>query len=77
LFSRRAAAHWLSARAAAFAIEQARHLRRRQQRVVFGLERSELLAAHFRTAARHHDGGIPAQQRERATKGMQASPFLF
>ena len=45
--------------------------------MVLGLERRQLLAAHIGAAARHHHRGIPAQQRQRAAKGMQAAKFLF
>ena len=59
------------------AIEQARDLGRREQGVVFGFERGQLLAAHFGAAAGHHHRRVPAQQRERAAKGMQAAKFLL
>ena len=59
------------------ALDQPRHLRRRQQRVAFGLERGQLLAAHVGAAARHHHGRIPAQQARRAAEGVQAAEFLL
>ena len=59
------------------AIQQARDARRGQQRVVLGLERGQLLAAHVGAAARHHHRGVPAQQRERATEGVQALELLL
>ncbi len=52
-------------------------LRRGEQRVVFGLERGQLLAAHVGTATRHHHGGVPAQERERAAEGVEALELLF
>ena len=45
--------------------------------MVLGLDGSQLLAAHVGAAARHHDGGIPAQQRQRTTEGVQPLPLLF
>jgi carboxypeptidase Taq len=33
-----------------------------RQRVLFGLDGSQLFTAHVGTAARHHDGRVPAQQ---------------
>ena len=59
------------------AIEQARDARRGEQRVVLGLERGELLAANVGTAPRHHDRRIPAQQRQRATEGVEALELLL
>ena len=59
------------------AIEQPRDARRGEQRVILGLERGELLTAHLGAAARHHHGGVPAQQRQRAAEGVQAPEFLF
>ena len=59
------------------AIEQARDLRRGDQRVVFGLQRRELLAANIGAAARHHHRRVPTQDRHGATEGMQAFPFLL
>ena len=58
-------------------LEQPCDPRCRQQRVVLGFERGELLTAHVGTAARHHDGRIPAQQRESASKRVQSPEFLF
>ena len=58
-------------------IQQARDLRCGHQRVVFGLERRELLAANVGTAARHHHRGVPPQHRHRAPECMQAFPFLL
>ena len=49
----------------------------REQRVVFGLERRQLLAADIGAAARHHHRGIPAQQRQRAAERVQAPEFLL
>ena len=45
--------------------------------MVFGLERRQLLAAHVGAAARHHHGGVPAQDAPRATEGVQPSEFLL
>ena len=45
--------------------------------MVLDLDGGELLAAHVGAAARHHHGGIPAQQRQRAAEGVQALPLLF
>ena len=59
------------------ALQQTRHLRRREQGVVFGLERRQLLAAHIGAAARHHHRRVPTQQRQRAAKRMQSTKFLF
>ena len=59
------------------ALEQPRHFRRREQGVMLGLQRRQLLAAHIGTAARHHHRGIPAQQRQRAAKCVQAAKLLF
>ena len=58
-------------------VEQPRDARRRDQRVVFGFERGELLATNVRAAARHHHRRIPAQDRHGATEGVQAFPFLL
>ena len=38
---------------------------------------AQLLAAHVRAATRHHHGGIPAQQRQRAPEGMEALELLL
>jgi len=59
------------------AVEQTRDPRRGQQCVVLRLQRSELLAAHVGAAARHHHGGIPAQQRQGAAKGVEPSELLL
>jgi hypothetical protein len=45
--------------------------------VVLGFQRRQLFAANIRAAARHHHRGIPAQQRQRAAKRMQAAKLLF
>ena len=57
--------------------EQSRHLGRGQQRVAFGLERSQLVAADLGAAARHHDRRIPAKQGQRTAERVQAFPLLF
>jgi hypothetical protein len=44
---------------------------------LLGLDGGQLLAAHIGAAARHHHGGIPAQQRQCTAKGMQTLPLLF
>ncbi len=58
-------------------IDQPRHARRAQQGVAFGLECRQLFAAHIRAGARHGDGRVPAQQRQRAAKRMQPAEFLL
>ncbi len=58
-------------------IQQPGDLGSSEQRVVLGLERGELLAAHVGAAARHHDRSIPAQEREGSAEGMQAAKLLF
>ncbi len=59
------------------AVQQARDPRRGEQRVVLGLERGQLFAAHVGAAARHHHGGVPAQQRQGAAEGVEALELLF
>ena len=45
--------------------------------MAFGLERRELLATHVGTAARHHDGRIPAQDARRAAERVEPAEFLL
>ena len=45
--------------------------------MMFGLERGDLFAAHVSTATRHHHRRIPAQQRQRAAKRVQAAKLLL
>ncbi len=59
------------------AIEEARDARGGQQRVVLGLERRELFTSDVCTATRHHDRGIPTQERKRSPEGMKAFELLF
>ena len=59
------------------AIEQARNARRDEERVGLDLERRELVAAKVGTRPRHGDGGIPAQEREHATEGVEPPEFLL
>jgi hypothetical protein len=59
------------------ALDQPRHLRRREQGMVLGFERRKLLAAHIGAAARHHHRCVPSQQRQSAAKGMEAAKLLF
>ena len=59
------------------AIQQARDPRSRQQRVVLGLERRELFAADVCAATRHHDRGIPSEERKRAAEGVKTFELLF
>jgi hypothetical protein len=58
-------------------VEQSGDLRRRHQRVVFGLEGGELLAANIGAAPGHHDGSVPAQNGHGATECVETLPFLF
>ena len=57
--------------------QQTRNFGRGQQRVMLGLERGQLFAAHVGAAPRHHHGSIPAQQRQRAAERMKAPELLF
>ena len=59
------------------AIEQPDDARRREERVMLGLERGELLAANIRAPPRHHHRGVPAQQRERSTEGVETFELLL
>ena len=59
------------------AVQEPRDARRREQRVVFGLQRRELLAANVGATARHHHRRVPAQQRQSTAEGMQALELLF
>ena len=59
------------------ALQQPCHFRCGEQGMVLGFERRQLFAAHIGAAARHHHRGIPAQQRQRAAKRVQAAKFLF
>ena len=59
------------------ALDESRNLGRGEQRVAFGVERGELFAPDVGAAARHHDGGIPAQQARRALEGVEAAEFLL
>ena len=44
---------------------------------LLGLERGELLAAQVGAAARHHHGGIPAQDAGSAAESVQPPEFLL
>ena len=59
------------------ALQEPRHLGCGQQGVVLGLEGRQLLPAHVGAASGHHDGGVPAQQRQRAAERVQAMKFLL
>src|SRR5256885_14181287 len=59
------------------AVQEPRNARRREQRVVLGLQRRELLAANVGATARHHHRRVPAQQRQSTAEGMQALELLF
>ena len=58
-------------------IQQARDLRCREQRVVFGLQRGQLFAAQRGAATRHHHRCVPVQERNGATEGVEALELLF
>src|ERR1700726_2815205 len=51
--------------------------RRREQRVMFGFQRRELLAANVGATARHHHRRVPTQQRESTAESMQPLELLF
>lgn len=59
------------------AVEKSGDARRRQQRMVLSLERRELFASDVCTATRHHDRGIPSEERKRSTEGMKSFELLF
>lgn len=58
-------------------IEQATDPGCREEGVMLGLERRQLLAADVGAALGHHHRRVPAQQRERATERVEALPFLL
>src|SRR5512134_25106 len=45
--------------------------------MAFGLECRQLLTTHIGTAARHHDGRVPAQDARRTAKRVEPSKFLL
>ena len=59
------------------AIEEPRDARRGQKGVVFGFKRGALFTAQVGAATRHHHRGVPAQERERTAKSVQALELLF
>jgi hypothetical protein len=59
------------------AIEQTDDPRGSEQRVMLGFERRELLTSDVCTATRHHDRGIPAEERKRPAERMKAFELLF
>ena len=59
------------------AIQEAGDSRGGQQRVMLGFERGELLTSDVCAATRHHDRGIPTEERERSAEGMKAFELLF
>ena len=59
------------------AIQKTGDSRSRQQRVMLGFERRELFASDVCTATRHHDRGIPSQERKRSAEGMKTFELLF
>src|SRR4051812_2072221 len=59
------------------AVEKASDSRRGQQRMMLGLERRKLFTSDVCAATRHHDGGIPSQERKRSAEGMKTFELLF
>jgi hypothetical protein len=59
------------------AVEKSSDSRRGQQRMMLGLERCELFTSDVCAATRHHDRGIPSEERKRSTEGMKAFELLF
>ena len=59
------------------AVQQAGDARRGEQRVMLGLQRRKLLAAHVRASARHHHGGVPAKERQGSAEGVESLELLF
>jgi hypothetical protein len=44
---------------------------------MLGLERGELIAANVGTAPRHHDRGVPTQERQRTTERVETAELLL
>ena len=59
------------------AVEESSNSRRGQQRMMLGLERRQLFTSDVCAATRHHDRGIPSQERKRSTEGMKTFELLF
>jgi hypothetical protein len=58
-------------------IQQASNARSGEQRMVFGLQSGKLLSPDVRASARHHHGGVPAQEGERSAEGVEPFELLF
>jgi hypothetical protein len=58
-------------------VEKADDTRGGEQRMVLGLECCELFASYIGTASRHHDRGIPPEERKCSAEGVKAFELLF